>query len=385
MNSVATKPATQHQRDPRIDVFRGAALVMIFADHIPDDVLNRVTLHNFGFSDAAEVFVLLAGVSAMLAYGRAFEREGAAGGLRRVALRCGKIYLFQAALLVTTFLVVRSWTSHYHLQSAILGPMLGHPVAGLARGLALGALPSYLDILPLYVVLLGCFPLIYLAIRRNVWLAAAASASIWLLAALDHRIDLPNWLDTNGWYFDPFSWQFLFTIGCLLSLALKRGGGALPRWRWLAVLCWAYLAFAFMQGASWHDWSMPDLRPIDMAFPDKSRLNPFRLLDVTALFYLLLSSPRVRAVAASPWLRPLDLCGRHSLEVFSLSCVIALFARLFFRTYGVGVATEVLVNVGGLGSMYLTALWLEQGKRAAQRISASRAARSPNAASPGTA
>ena len=274
MNSVATKPLTQHQRDPRIDVFRGAALVMIFADHIPDDVLNRVTLHNFGFSDAAEVFVLLAGVSAMLAYGRAFEREGAAGGLRRVALRCGKIYLFQAALLVTTFLVVRSWTSHYHLQSAILGPMLGHPVAGLARGLALGALPSYLDILPLYVVLLGCFPLIYLAIRRNVWLAAAASASIWLLAALDHRIDLPNWLDTNGWYFDPFSWQFLFTIGCLLSLALKRGGGALPRWRWLAALCWAYLAFAFMQGASWHDWSMPDLRPIDMAFPRQVAPEP---------------------------------------------------------------------------------------------------------------
>jgi hypothetical protein len=39
---------------------------MIFVDHIPGNVLSLVTLHNFGFSDAAEVFVLLAGIDAGL-------------------------------------------------------------------------------------------------------------------------------------------------------------------------------------------------------------------------------------------------------------------------------------------------------------------------------
>jgi hypothetical protein len=41
------------KRDPRIDVLRGIALLMIFVDHIPANTLGLVTLHNFGFSDAA--------------------------------------------------------------------------------------------------------------------------------------------------------------------------------------------------------------------------------------------------------------------------------------------------------------------------------------------
>ena len=354
-------------RDPRIDVFRGLALVMIFVDHIPDDVLNRVTLHNFGFCDAAEVFVLLAGFSAMLAYGRAFDREGAASGLRRVALRVGRIYLFQVALLLTTFLVVRSWTNHYHLQSAILGPMLGHPVAGLARGITLQALPSYLDILPLYVVLLAAFPVIYFAIRRGRWLAIGLSAAVWGLAAADHKLDLPNWLDSNGWYFDPFAWQFMFTIGAILAIEVTRGGGALP-WRgWAVALCGAYLAFALLEAAPWHAWGLPDLRLIDMGSPDKSRLNALRIADVLALFYVLMSSQTVRLVARSKWMHPLNLCGRHSLEVFSTSCIIALFARLLFRTEGVSALTEIAVNAAGLGAMWAVAAWLEQGKQAAAR------------------
>ena len=44
------------------DVFRGLALLMIFIDHIPGNVLSLIAKisRNFGFSDAAEIFVLLA-------------------------------------------------------------------------------------------------------------------------------------------------------------------------------------------------------------------------------------------------------------------------------------------------------------------------------------
>src|SRR5580704_14279789 len=77
-------PAVSSKRDPRIDVMRGMALLMIFVDHIPGNLLSSATLQNFGFSDAAEVFVFLAGMSSMLAYGKAFERDGAIGGLRRI-------------------------------------------------------------------------------------------------------------------------------------------------------------------------------------------------------------------------------------------------------------------------------------------------------------
>ena len=48
-------------REPRVDVLRGFALLCIFVDHIPGDDLNTLTPRNFGFSDAAELFVMLAG------------------------------------------------------------------------------------------------------------------------------------------------------------------------------------------------------------------------------------------------------------------------------------------------------------------------------------
>ena len=83
--------AVASKRDPRIDVVRGMALLMIFVDHIPGNALGWATLRNFGFSDAAEIFVFLAGMSAMLAYGKAFERDGTLGGLHRVFRRWGRL------------------------------------------------------------------------------------------------------------------------------------------------------------------------------------------------------------------------------------------------------------------------------------------------------
>jgi hypothetical protein len=43
------------QRDPRIDVLRGFALLTIFVDHVPGNILGMLTLRNFGFADAADL------------------------------------------------------------------------------------------------------------------------------------------------------------------------------------------------------------------------------------------------------------------------------------------------------------------------------------------
>ena len=61
--------AAPPKRIDGIDFWRGLALMMIFIDHVPENVFQHVTQKNFGFSDAAELFVFLAGVSVALAYG----------------------------------------------------------------------------------------------------------------------------------------------------------------------------------------------------------------------------------------------------------------------------------------------------------------------------
>src|SRR5688500_17048562 len=63
-------------RDVRLDFFRGLALLCIFIDHTPGNILGFVTARAYGLSDAAEMFVLIAGYTAVLAYSRIFEREG---------------------------------------------------------------------------------------------------------------------------------------------------------------------------------------------------------------------------------------------------------------------------------------------------------------------
>ena len=54
-------------RDPRIDAFRGLALIMIIIDHMPGNPWEHLTIRNIGFSDAAEAFFIMSGIAAGIA------------------------------------------------------------------------------------------------------------------------------------------------------------------------------------------------------------------------------------------------------------------------------------------------------------------------------
>ncbi len=351
------------KRDPRIDVLRGLALLMIFVDHMPGNKLGFLTLHVFGFADAAELFVLFAGFASMLAYGRVMLRQGIMAGTRRVARRCLRIYATHVFLFLTTFVAVRAWTKTFHLAPLGMAPLLDAGWWGVLKGLILHALPGYLDILPLYIVLLALFPILFLLMRWNPWAAMAVSASVWVATLLDDRLNLPNWLDPQGWYFDPFSWQFLFAIGAALALIMARQGGRLPARPWLAALCWAYLAFAFLQTFPFDAFDLPSLRLFDMAPMDKTHLAFWRVLDILAWVQIIFSAERTRAWAAARWARALQACGRHSLDIFALGCLLALFGRMLYRTFGRDWAMQGFVNLFGIGLMCLVALWLDRPAR----------------------
>lgn len=355
---------------------RGLALLTIFVDHIPRNAPALLTLHNFGFSDAAEIFVLLAGYSSMIAYGGLFRRAGVRTAIARILRRCVRIYLFQAGLLLATLLIVRFWMDLTGLTPRFgVAPLLQMGLLpGLLRGLVLNALPNYLDILPLYILLLALFPLIYLGMRRGVWGVLALSGTLWLAANLDHQLNLPNAAAADeGWYFNPFAWQFLFVIGAALALAVRDHGGLLPRRGWATTAAWAYLAFALLQGGSWKDWGLPDLRPLAIDAPDKSHVGPLRLLDILALSYLLFSAPAV--LRASRWrpLRLIDACGRHSLEVFAAGCLAALIGRILYRTFDATWPLQIAVNLSGLALMLALASLLDARlRRQANREAAGR-------------
>jgi hypothetical protein len=85
-----------------------------------------------------------------------------------------------------------------------------------------------------------------------------------------------------------------------------------------------------------------------------------------ALAYVLLSSRWLRAFAGERMFRPLEICGRHSLEVFAVGCVAALFGRLVFRTYGAGPGAQIAINALGVVAMFLAAAWFEKHRTQAK-------------------
>ncbi len=370
---VSSSPAP---RDPRIDLLRGLSLLSIYVDHIPDNMLADFTLRNLGFSDAAEIFVLLAGFSATRAYNSVFERHGLTVGLRRVLVRCLQIYGVQVALLLATLSLVGLWERAYGTQSIIMGPLLRDGWQGAMRGLSLRALPAYLDILPLYILLLAAFPLVRFGLTRSVAGTLSASFLLYGVANVLHW-NLPNLVDPADaahWYFDPFAWQVLFVLGCALAIAAQRQSRlvtAPPRG--LVGLCWAYAIGCFLVLDPWKAW--PSLLPVDL-YPTspllgmfgnepKSYVSPWRLADVLAEVYIVLTSARMAGVARWRVLRPVVVCGRSSLPVFALGCLLSLIGRLIFRTVGVTVGTQVLVNAVGLGVL-LALGWILDARKAAR-------------------
>lgn len=302
----------------------------------------------------------------MVAYGGLFQRAGVRTTLVRVARRCLRIYLFQAALLLATLLIVRAW-----MELTGLVPRFGVRalldmglVLGLLRGLMLNALPNYLDILPLYILLLVLFPLVYFGLRRSLWGVLAVSGAIWLTANVDHSLNLPNAAAVDdGWYFNPFAWQFLFVTGAALSLAVRARNGLLPRHRIVTAVAWIYLLCALLQAAPWTEWGLWDLRPLAMTAPDKSRVAPLRLLHILALTSLVFASPAILRLSGSRWLKPFDACGRHSLEIFAAGCMAALIGRILYRTFEPTWPLQISVNFGGMALMLSLGLVLEARQR----------------------
>jgi hypothetical protein len=95
MNVTALLPKAG--RDLRLDLFRGVANWWIFLDHIPNDVLNWLTIRNYGFSDAADLFVFISDYTAAIVYARVMLERGFVTGGTKCSTELGN-----STLLIST-------------------------------------------------------------------------------------------------------------------------------------------------------------------------------------------------------------------------------------------------------------------------------------------
>ncbi|MEJ0016103.1 MAG: OpgC domain-containing protein [Acetobacteraceae bacterium] len=341
-------------RDLRVDFFRGLALWWIYTDHIPGDLMAEYSLRNFAMCDATEVFVLLAGFGAGLAYGSVMDRQGylyaAADTLRRAwTLYIAHIFLF----VVYTAQVAYSAAAldrTFYLEEARLDVMAEAPYRALLEALLLRFQPNLLNILPLYVVLLLIFALALPLLRRPL-LLLATSFTLYAVVRVT-GLNLPAWTG-EGWFFNPFAWQLLFMMGAILAYAPP----GMPRTRWpfdiaaVVVLVAGVLVLWVVDTHPRILASMPAPVVRFVITEDKTGLHPFRLVSILSLAWLA-----ARLVPASAaWLRswaasPLVLLGQNSLPVFCAGIFFGFIARLGLEA-DEGWGMQIAVNVFGVAAM----------------------------------
>jgi hypothetical protein len=218
----AQRPMSAHARIDAIDFWRGFALLTIFADHMPYTVLAHVTHRNIGLSDAAEGFVFLSGMSAALAYGPRFFDGRIVPGLRAVGRRLLTLYgvhilLSFVALIIVMLVAVLVDDDVMEDEDRLV---VSNPVRGVLAILDLAHQIDYSNILPLYIVLLFVTPGLIMLARMHERLMLAISAFVYLVARAC-SVNIPTWPAEDGWFFNPFAWQLLFTIGLFVGLRLK--------------------------------------------------------------------------------------------------------------------------------------------------------------------
>src|ERR1700694_4785428 len=93
-------PVIPAGRDLRLDLFRGLALWLIFLDHIPSNMVSWITIRNYGFSDATEIFVFISGYTAAFVYGREMRDRGVVVASARILKRAWQVYVAHIFLFV---------------------------------------------------------------------------------------------------------------------------------------------------------------------------------------------------------------------------------------------------------------------------------------------
>jgi hypothetical protein len=359
------------ERDLRLDLFRGIGLWMIFLDHIPHDVVSWLTLRNYGFSDAAEFFVFISGYLVGWIYAPIIRGGLFLAAVKRLWKRVAQMYVAHIMLfLIFTAQIARTarrFDNPLYENELNVFNFLQHPDVLIGQALTLRYKPVNLDVLPLYITLVFAAPFIMWCLVRRPNLTLLGSIVFFILS---------RWFDWNiasyppgtTWYFNPFCWQLLFVF------AAWCGSGEIAnysKWVWsktALTIAAAWILFAFVIVMTWHSafldslipkWMIKAIYPIDKTDLDMLRFTHFLAL---ATFVTLLISRKWKPLN-SIWLRPMILCGQHSLPIFCISVLLSFSAHWILTQYTKGAWEQLAVSAAGILIMVVIAWFLNRAAK----------------------
>ena len=368
MNAITA--LARHARDTRLYLFLGLANWFIFLDHIPNNLVSSITLRNFGFSGAAELFVFIIGYSAALTYAPIMLERGSIVGATRVFRRAWQLYAAFIVLFAIYAVSIGDIATRYAAPDIVyefnVVALLDDPVRTITHGLLLQSRAANLDVLQLSVLLMACFPAVLWLMLRVPNFTLAGSLALYV-AARQFEWTLSTFPDGN-WNFNPFCWQLLFVLGAWCALggvSRLRTRFRAPVWGYLGL---TYLVFAFAMTMAGRFPALGEMLPVwlhDAFIPiDKVNLAPYRLLHfiVVALFATRLIPRRWHGLDW-PVFKPLIVCGEQALAVFCAGVFLSFAGHVVLVTGSSSLVEQILVSLGGIAIMTLVASYVSWSKR----------------------
>jgi hypothetical protein len=366
----ANAALVRHARDTRLYLFLGLANWFILLDHIPNNLVSSITLRNFGFSGASDVFLFIIGYTAALTYAPIMLERGTIIGATRVLRRAWQLYAAFIALFAIYAVTIGDVATRYAAPEIIyefnITGLLEDPVRTIAHGVLLQSKALNLDLLQLAVALMACFPVVLWLLLRVPSFTLAGSFALYV-AARQFEWTLPTFPD-GDWYFNPFCWQLLFVFGAWCALGGASRFRGLFRARVWVYLGLAYLIFAFAMTMADHFPALSNMLPAwlhDAFIPnDRTNLAPYRVLHlmVIILFATRLIPKNWRGLSW-PIFRPLIVCGEQALPVFCVGVFLSFAGHFVLLTNSGSLLEQIVVSLGAIAIMSLAASYVSWSKR----------------------
>ena len=364
---------TVRDGDLRPSLLLGIAAWFLFLDHIPHNAVSALTLRNFGFSGATDLFVFVGGYTAAILYGKMMLERGFVVTATRVFRRVWQLYAAYVVLFVIYInligYVARKTAAPEIIHEFNVTGILGHTIRTLIYGLLLQAQPLNLDVLQLFIALMAFFPIVLFGLLRRPNLTAAGSIALYLAARiLDFNLST---FPEGRWYFNPFSWQLLFVLGAwfaLMGAKQLRSIRALQEISVLRIVAWAYLLFALAVTAAGKFPQLAEFVPgsvLDAFLPnDKENLAPYRVLHFLAVAFLFTYLvPRNWHGFQWPALQPVVKCGEEWLAVFCAGVFLSFAGHFVLITGPNLLAMHFLVSIAGISAMAAVAYYVSWSRR----------------------
>lgn len=359
MAAASTVPA-KRPRDERLDLFRGLTMLIILVAHLPENSWNAWIPARFGFSSGAELFVFCSGIASALAFGSVFTRRGLWLGTARIAYRIWQVYWAQIGLVLALIALAAALDRVFGL--AVLAqqfqPLLADPENALLGLATLSWQPDYLDILPMYLLILALVPVMMLARRLHAALPFVIATTLYAVVwATGLNLSGNPW-NGAGWFLNPFAWQFIFFIGFFIAMRWLPVPPLGDRRLMIAATLFILISVPLSFWGILEHWPLAQAAR-DLVIPanEKTDLHILRVLHFLALAYLALS-------LIEPWRDRLDrgaghlliLIGRQSLACFLASVVLARLLGTLADMAGRGELVVALLNLAGFALILATAL-----------------------------